>query len=282
MIENTLRPTIRILHTLARSGGTVVGKCLGSMDGVVLLSEIHPAVIADLSLIEQANKWYHLFSPEDIQWLMQKGTIEFREAVAMINERCTEQGKTLVIRDWSYIDFIGVPYRSQPCFSLKTADVLKKQFSIAHTSLVRHPIDQWLSLKGLVRMENVTLEMFLQGYFRFAEYCADIGFTRYEDFTRDPEKQLRILCDRLDLNFDPGFKNRWANYSNITGDIYGAGRGGNEIKPLPRREMEPGLLEMFKENNDYLRSIELLGYEHPELNEITDLLLDRQDRYAIP
>ena len=281
MTENTLRPTLRVLHTLARSGGTVVGKCLGSMDGVVLLSEIHPAVINDLSLIEQANKWYHLFSPEDIQWLVQKGSVEFREAVAMIYERCTEQGKTLVIRDWSYIDFIGAPYYSQPCFSLKTIDVLEGWFSLVHTSLVPHPIDQWLSLKRLVRMEEVTLELFLRGYFRFAEYCADIGFTRYEDFTKDTEKQLRILCDRMELNFDPEFRNRWANYTNITGNIYGASRGRNEIKPLPRREMEPGLLDRFEQNADYFRSLELLGYEHPELDGIIDDSPYSQDRYTI-
>lgn len=263
MIEDTSKPTIRILHQMARSGGTVVCKCLGSMEDIVLLSEIHPAIVNDLSVIEQAHEWFNLLSPEDIRWLTQKGSVEFGEAIAMICQRCMEQGKTLVIRDWSYIDFIGVPYCPQPFNRLTIVDVLRKRFSLVHTALVRHPIDQWLGLRRLVRMENVTLEMFLHGYFGFAEHCVDIGFVRFEDFTRNPENQLRVLCDRMELNFDPGFRDSWASYTNITGDIYGAGRGGNEIKPFPRREMEPGLVGRFEQNADYARSIEMLGYRHP-------------------
>jgi len=37
-----VKPRIRLLHQLGRSGGTLISRCLGSMQGVVLLSEIHP------------------------------------------------------------------------------------------------------------------------------------------------------------------------------------------------------------------------------------------------
>ena len=33
---------IRLIHNLQRSGGTIISKCLGAQDDVVLLSEIHP------------------------------------------------------------------------------------------------------------------------------------------------------------------------------------------------------------------------------------------------
>ena len=36
------KPIIRIIHNLARSGGTPICKCLGCMSDIVLLSEIEP------------------------------------------------------------------------------------------------------------------------------------------------------------------------------------------------------------------------------------------------
>ncbi len=35
-------PVVRLVHHLARSGGTLISRCLGCMSGVLLLSEIHP------------------------------------------------------------------------------------------------------------------------------------------------------------------------------------------------------------------------------------------------
>ena len=34
--------TIRLIHNLPRSGGTIISKCLGAQKDVILLSEIHP------------------------------------------------------------------------------------------------------------------------------------------------------------------------------------------------------------------------------------------------
>ena len=33
---------IRLIHNLQRSGGTIISKCLGAQENVILLSEIHP------------------------------------------------------------------------------------------------------------------------------------------------------------------------------------------------------------------------------------------------
>ena len=40
--SNNTKPGIRILHHMARSGGTIISRCLGCMKDVILLSEIHP------------------------------------------------------------------------------------------------------------------------------------------------------------------------------------------------------------------------------------------------
>ena len=38
--------TIRLIHNLPRSGGTIISKSLGAQKDVVLLSEIHPKGVA--------------------------------------------------------------------------------------------------------------------------------------------------------------------------------------------------------------------------------------------
>ena len=41
------RPTLRLVHHMARSGGTLISKCLGCMTGVLLLSESLRAELAE-------------------------------------------------------------------------------------------------------------------------------------------------------------------------------------------------------------------------------------------
>ena len=253
---------------MARSGGTLICKCLGSMKDVILLSEIHPIGALHFtqfipSPLQQAHNWFHLLTPEDITSLNTKGRISFLDAIALIHKRCCDTNKVLVIRDWTHLDFTAVPFLPQPTYKLTTADVLRERFRVVHTATVRHPIDQWLSLRQLALLqEKITLQVFLRGYLRFAEQCVKIGFTRYEDFTKHPEAEARTLCHRLDIPYDPGFLDRWTNYKTITGDTEGT-RSQTEIKTLPRRPVEPGLLDRFAQNPDYMRAISLVGYSHP-------------------
>ena len=63
--------TIRLIHNLPRSGGTIVSKCLGAQKDVTLLSEIHPEGIliskkmgvrsSFFDPIFQSQVWHNLF-----------------------------------------------------------------------------------------------------------------------------------------------------------------------------------------------------------------------------
>jgi len=64
---------IRLYLNMARSGGTLFSKCVGCMDGVMLLSEIHPLGTALFNPVTQASRWYDLFSEEDRTALLEKG-----------------------------------------------------------------------------------------------------------------------------------------------------------------------------------------------------------------
>ena len=122
---------------------------------------------------------------------LQKGGIGFQEGIWPYPDRCIEQGKILVLRDWTHLDFTAVPFLPRPTYQLTLADTLKQRLQVINTTTVRHPIDQWLSLRRLpIMQDNLTLEAFLEGYRRFAEHCSQIGFIRYEDFAHDQKLQL--------------------------------------------------------------------------------------------
>ena len=254
---------IRILSNLARAGGTLISKCVGCMDNIVLLSEIHPLDRKFHDPLIQAQSWYKLLRPEEVHGK----PFDFIDAIRLIEQRCTERGKTLVIRDWAHLDFIGVPFIARPACRLQLTELLAREFPIAQYALARHPVDQWLGTARLAVMRGkLGLEPFLAGYRRFAEQCVKTGFMRYEDFTRAPEKEMRKLCIHLKLDFDARFIERWPDNRHVTGDMSGTSRGSGlrDIRPLPRQPIDPALLGKFRANPDYRQAIALLGYTNPE------------------
>jgi FkbM family methyltransferase len=258
------KPSIRILHNLARSGGTLVSKCLGCMKGTVLLSEIHPLGTHIWNPIPQAREWHNLLTPEDIRYFNARKRVDFIDVIRLIEARCAGTGQKLIIRDWAYLDFMGVPFLEEPGYRMLLVEELAPAFKFIQFGFVRHPIDQWLSLLKLRAIrENLSLEAFLRGCFLFAEEVAGIGYIRYEDLTRQPTEQMKILCEKLQLDFDKDFLSKWADYTFISGNIEkGKSRGGElrEIVSLPRFPLEPDLLRQFRENTDYWNILELLGY----------------------
>lgn len=262
-MEAAVRPKIRLLHHMARSGGTLISKCLGCMDGVMLLSEIHPSGTRWFNPIGQAQQWYEAFTADEIEAFRRQGQIDFADAITQIAWRAGERRQTLVLRDWSHLDFTGVPFVRKPAHRLMLAEALRPHCDLVQACTVRHPIDQWLSLSRLQIMQGrLFLEPFLEGYRRFAEVALEIGFVRYEDVTDRADAALADLCLRLEFDFDPTFGERWATYDKITGDTSGS-RGGQQIRAVPRREVAPEVLAAVAGNDDYRAALELLGYEHP-------------------
>ena len=258
-----MRPTLRILHVMARSGGTLVGKCLASMDEAMLLSEIHPRGLGHASPVRQAADWFDLVAPEEAARL--DGQAQFPAAIALLRERAEARGRKLVLREWSHLDFYGWPHVRESSWRSSLADMFGNDFALRRAALVRHPVEQLFSVGILVSMEGWRdLGRFLKGYRHFAEMAAETGFVRYEDFTRDPDAALRRLCRLLDLGFDPGYAQRWATWDRITGDG-DASRGGGaaQICPLPPWPTPPAMLARLGEREDYRRALELLGYAHP-------------------
>jgi len=250
---------------MARSGSTLMCKCLGCMQGTALLSEIHPAATQMFNPLNQAQGWFSLLNKKDIARLENGQSLGFVEAIQLIERRCRQKKLHLVIRDWAHLDFTGLPFIETPSMSPALAETLQNHFSLIRVAMVRHPMDQWLSLSRLELMQEsiksgkLSVQSFMAGYEAFARESAGIGFVRYEDFTHHPQKSMQALCNMLELRFDPAFLERWAEYKTITGDIQST-RGGNEITPLQRRSFDTSLMQQFEKEYSYHNSLALLGY----------------------
>ena len=266
---------IRLIHNMARSGSTLICKCLGCMKGVVLLSEIHPQGWEVFNPIKQAQEWFGLLSRGDIDGLLKINDLSFADVIGLIELRARQRGGNLVIRDWSHFDFTGYPFISTPGYRPLLYDELAESFDVIRIAVTRDPVAQWQSLANLAVMEKALLsgefgvDRFLEGYRKYAELCTETGFIRYEDFVLKPEIEMRRLCSNLQIEFDPDFINNWPDYKTITGDIPDPAnpddikrpRDSNEILSLPGRPVEPDLRNIFLANADYRRACELLGYD---------------------
>ncbi len=257
--QTVQRPHIRILHQLARSGGTVICRCLASMKGVVLLSEIHPLGGRMFNPIQQAMEWYGLIDTSEYA-AASRDKLSFPAAIALIAQRCAEQGKLLLLRDWNHLDYIGLPF-VQPGYRPLLAESLQNDFELIRFATVRHPLDQWLSLRrNPLFREKLAAGKYLKGVRRFAEMAAASGLLHYEDFTADSDTLLRQLCTALQIPFDPGYRQRWASYTNITGDVLPGRSVSGEIQPLPRQAGSAEVLRDFTTRADYQRILQWMNY----------------------
>jgi len=251
---------------MARSGGTLIAKCLGCMDSVILLSEIHPYGSTVHNPLQQAAAWFHLFTEKELVTLARQ-TFSFIDVIEMIRQRVETSGKQLVIRDWAHLDFTGIPFLDRPSYRLTTTELLNKHYHVIQTATVRHPLDQWISLSKLPMLKEdprLQAKDFTRGYLYFARLAREMGYLRYEDFTRDADSAMQLICNRLELPFDESWTEKWFTYETITGDNTTPSGSRmlrqTKISPLPRQNLNSTTVTEFENNHDYQQCIELLGY----------------------
>ena len=131
---------LRMIHNMARSGSTLICKCLGCMEGIVLLSELHPRALDSFNPLKQAKEWFGLVAENDIADLQKQGGVTYAKAIELIEQRCTERGDTLVLRDWAHLDYTGFPYLATPGYRPLLYTELAESFDIIRISTTRDPV----------------------------------------------------------------------------------------------------------------------------------------------
>lgn len=256
--------SLSIIHHLHRTGGTLVGRCLGSLPGVTLLSEVNPRAPDTLEVLNpafQAHFWQKLLPDQPAREL---ALLPFQDQIEAIWKLASDRGDRLLLRDWSYIDFFARPFLEEATDRFSIVEALRQRYELRRIALVRHPLDQWLSwcnYQGAARADDCGLERFLEKVRLFSSAARDITTVRYEDFVREPEQTMKHLCEALELPFDPVFRRRWYYYHQITGDNHDRVRGAWKIEPRPRREVPEELIERAEANSNYRLLLRMWGYD---------------------
>tara|TARA_B100000886_G_scaffold331619_1_gene283341 strand:- start:740 stop:1540 length:801 start_codon:yes stop_codon:yes gene_type:complete len=219
--------TIRLIHNLPRSGGTIISKCLSAQRDIVLLSEIHPEGVEIWKKMKkpskigdpiyQSQKWYNLFSKKEYEKITNTN-LNFLEKIDLIYEKTNEFNKKLILRDWSFIDFFGFPY-AEPTFKNCIFESLIKKFDISNFYILRHPLEQYISCFNSFSFfrKLYNFDFFIRSYEKYLSFAVKNKIFKYEDFSLNTENILKEMCKILDINFDKDYLSK-LNDINITGD----------------------------------------------------------------
>jgi hypothetical protein len=267
-----MRSRVAILYSLARSGGTIISRCVASIPGNVLLSEVHPRW-AFFDPVDQACEWFGLITDAERRELRARTDLDYVRRIQLIQSRCADRGLHLIIRDWTHVDFFHAPNAVEPDFRLSQYEYLKEQFDISHIAIIRHPLDTWLSLRQIPPYREMPLSYFLPRFRLFAEIAAKTGMVRYEDFCDEPRVAVSRICGALGVNYSEEFLDRFAAYTTITGDTLtenqtnaqtgeaAGARASREIRRPARRPEYGKFMSALNDNAMYRDTLATLGYE---------------------
>lgn len=243
----------------ARSGGTVLNQCIGSMPGIVMLSEVNPlgggwseaeGTESCTTVQEQAANWYGISVRAP----------SFKYGIQEIASVCEKTGRHLVVRDWSFINFIPHFYNGyNPPKRLLTLEITGEELDVKPFAFVRDAIDVWIS-RGTPPPGD-----FFPHYLDYVRAVLDTGqpVFRYEDFCLNPGAVLRAICKETGIEYDEGWRN-YKSYENVNGDVQtpGGSRGMRQdsISPLPRRPIPEHKIGALHGCREMMEANRLLGY----------------------
>jgi hypothetical protein len=255
---------IHLVHTLGGCGGTLLSRCLGVMPGAAVLSEVNPAAVKlypHFDPLKQDDQWLHLLDPAARAHFSQldlTAAENFRDLIARMHESATQTGRHLILRDWNYIDYLGVPFNHQPPCRLTIYEALPDVRKAA-TTFIRHPLDQWVSLcKHEELRPTLTPVIFCNGYLAFLQSLGSIPVRKYEDFLVDPEGEMRAICDELMLPFEPDFLEKFHAFDAVTGDFERLRE--TTISPPQKKPIASDDLDRFHASESYAQVLRLTGY----------------------
>lgn len=246
---------IRIIHHLSSTGGTVISKCLAVLPGVVLAGEVHPTTMTGL--------WnpYDIFqvvqtSGVGLKFSERQLTVEFLRRMKIFFNIAERNRRTVILRNHAHSDFLGKHATGR----LAIREVLGNAgYELLEVCTLRDPVDAWL---GMIDND------FHRFVASFDDYCSKVAhfasnfqtddLFHYEDFTRDPAATLQVLCEKLQLEFDPAALERFSQ-AKLSGNS-GRSTGSKKIEPLARRPFHAGFSDEVLRSEHYRQLAERFGY----------------------
>jgi len=238
--------TVGLIHSLGGCGGTLLAQCIGVLQNVVLLSECNPlsATLFDYNLnpYVQIQKWYpdvfaavkDKFSAEDLQ-----SADHFRHFITLVKSILDEKNHYLIIRDYNYIDYFGIPFLDRPPLYSNLIKSLANAFPVKQTILIRHPLHQYNSLRSHGILKDVlSPDIFLEGYDRFLNDFEGCKIIKYEDMVSHPGESISYLSGFLEVPFSKDFMTKFHTNQSVTGNFKRMGETKISL-PAQKMEMDP-------------------------------------------
>ncbi|MBC8445498.1 MAG: tetratricopeptide repeat protein [Rhodospirillaceae bacterium] len=258
------KPLLRIIHALGNPSFTQFCQCLGMMEHVSMLNDMHPLGMQIFSPLTYAQDRFRLFGEDEWEVVSRK-EMTFSESMLRIYGHLKRRDENLVITDWSHLDFIARPFMPAPTYEVFVNSDVERDFTVRDIYFVRHPLIQWVAYCELTNVsKHVSVEEFLVGYHRFAEQATRGKWYRCEDFAENPGDILKDVCQHLELPFDPEYVDTWPFNSSVNGDLHDRtleARAYDKLQAPVLLDNYPSLRAQMEKSADYGRILELLGYD---------------------
>ncbi|MFC2161969.1 hypothetical protein ACFLRX_10000 [Acidobacteriota bacterium] len=253
---------IILMICFARSGGTILNQCLGSLPDVVMMSEVNPLgggigkePISYQTIKLQAKNWYDINLNSDEE--------NFEESTLELSGLCEKKGKKLIIRDFTSINFVPFePNNYNPPQRLLSLETLQDKCKLISFAFVRDAIDVYISFKSRWEYD---LEKFFEYYLTYVRSIIDLNIAifTYEDFTQEPSNTLRNICSYTGLQYSSSFKN-FKTFKKVNGDVQftnpSRGTRKNTIETISRRIIPKEEIMAINRCVKMVEANNLLGY----------------------
>ena len=264
--------TIRLIHNLPRSGGTIISKSLGAQKNVVLLSEIHPEGVSirkkmglpafEFDPIWQSQIWFKLFEDDEYKRIF-NSNLKFEEKIDIIYEKTESANKKLIIRDWAFADFFGRPF-IEPSYKNSLLEILNKKFQIINIYIIRHPLKFYSSCYNFLSFfrNDYNFDFILKGYRSFFHNSSKDNICVFENFILETEKSLRNICNLLKIDYDDNYQSK-LEFVNLTGDINAKNsvKIHNKDSVAKKKIITEDILNEFKNHPEFIKLMQdLKGY----------------------
>lgn len=258
------KPPLPIVNALGNLTVTQFFQCLGAMENIYTLMDMHPLGMKVMSPLNSLMNFYSLFTESEWEVLPVKNGITLSQVLFRALDKIEDRDGSLVTSVWSHLDFIAQPFLAAPTYEMFTSEQLNSDFELIELFLVCHPVPQWQSYCDLTNVdEHITVDEFLRGYRHFAENASEGKMIRCEDFVANPDHVLEQVCEYFRIDFDPSYKDNWPFNTKITGDPYSRTLQERALQQLVvpgNIRSEPELIAKMEDNKDYEIILDLLGY----------------------
>ena len=250
---------IVLMLCYARSGGTILNRCLGSLPNTIVLSEVNPlgggwglsGSSSPTTPKQQSLEWYGIEIKAN----------DFTESIAELYEYCSKKGLSLVIRDWSFINFSPHSYNnnSPPKRFLIYEALMHFNLPVIPFAFLRDSIDVWIS-RG-----TPNTQIFYDAYLPYLYRLNTMGIKtfKYEDFCHEPSSFMRSLCDYCNLPYNAGVLVN-PSFKSFNGDSQRGNRSRSlveeSIKPKPRKYLTSERIKLIERSNQMQEANRLSSY----------------------